>query len=1131
MRYFYSQLQKTFLTFRTTSKLLIPLFALIIQFNNLIAQSKIVFTQLETKDGLSQNYIQCILKDSKGFMWFGTLDGLNRYDGYSFKAFYDNPNDSNSLPSNNILSLYEDSGNNLWIGTAFGIAKMNLKTYYTNRYKFNNESSRKPSGNEVKAIVGDKENNIWAATANSIYLINNSNSIQLYFTLPFEVNSKDNSIADLYIDTKGRVWVLVNNGMLYFKEKSATTFRFFSKIPKGNRDVVIHEKFFETKEKMIWIPGINGGLQIDPNTLLITPIYKLKKELEVLKTMNILSYIQYNERYIWILVGGQKIYVYDIIDYHFVDQVSQLLLTGYESFFSDRNGYVWIGTNGNGLFKWSEHNAKLGLLSGYNFQIKNTSIRGIYSDKDSIIWIGGYKGLDKYDLKRNRNVHYRICLNSEPENINYVRTITQDLNDENILWLGIEWPLIVRFDKRDGKTTKYFFDKKSDLIISYVFSAAFDKNGILWLGTNNGLVKFNTINKSFEKFYSFSKAKSTSQEEIRQIYIDKDGKLYLAATSIGMVMFDPVTESYSIFNKDNNKFKFTGKEVTTLHKDFILNQLWLGTNSGLFFIDNNKKVAKSFTTANGLPNNVIYGILQSNDGNIWVSTNSGISCYIKSKGIFLNYTPNDGLQDKEFNSGAFHRNNYGDIFFGGIKGVNFFNPEKLILSNPTSSPVITDIKLFNSTLSPLEKYDGRQILNFTATFTESIKLNYNENTISIEFSAVNYLESYQNEYIYTLENFDTGWLNNGKNHSVTYSQLPYGEYTFKVKLVSRSANAVTPECTLKIIIVPPWWQTLVFKIIAIAFLLLSVFYAYKYRIKKIQRQNILLEQRIKERTAQLNNAYKNLEESNSKLESSNNKLETANTDLAKAISELEYSNDQLQILNNKLEFSNKELEAFSYSVSHDLKAPLRSIKSFTQIMKEDFSSLLPNEGVQFLDRIIASSGRMDNLIEELLKLAKLSRFELTFSEVNLSSISEDILRVFVIQNKARRIEYTVENNLFAKCDSTLITTLLENLLSNALKYSSKTDVAVIEFGSTSNFDRSKCNSEKVFFVKDNGVGFDMTNYDKLFKILTRLHTNYEFDGTGIGLANAAKIVHKHGGTIWAESEINKGATFFFSLGN
>lgn len=412
------------------------------------------------------------------------------------------------------------------------------------------------------------------------------------------------------------------------------------------------------------------------------------------------------------------------------------------------------------------------------------------------------------------------------------------------------------------------------------------------------------------------------------------------------------------------------------------------------------------------------------------------------------------------------------MYFGGFNGLNSFFPDSL-KDNEYIPPVyINEFLIFNKSVpvggpnSPLQKLVEQ---------TKEIVLSWKQSVFSFGFVAINYTHPEKNLYAYKMEGFDKDWsYTDASRRLATYTNLNPGTYTFRVKASNNDGVWNNQGTSVKVIIIPPYWQTWWFRGMAAMLLMALAYTGFKLRIRNIKKQSQQFERLVVERTAQL-------------------------------------------------QVANKELEAFSYSVSHDLRAPLRGIDGFSQVLLEDYQDKVDEQGKNYLQRIRVATQRMAQLIDEMLNLSRIGRGEMNIRQVNLSEMAKEVADDLRRSQPERQVEIVIQDGMNVLGDSLLLRNVLENLLGNAWKYTSKHPTAHIEFGV------QKQNGKDVYFVRDDGAGFDMAHTQKLFGAFQRLHTTTEFPGTGIGLATVQRIIHRHGGKVWAEGEVEKGATFYFTI--
>jgi signal transduction histidine kinase len=483
---------------------------------------------------------------------------------------------------------------------------------------------------------------------------------------------------------------------------------------------------------------------------------------------------------------------------------------------------------------------------------------------------------------------------------------------------------------------------------------------------------------------------------------------------------------------------------------------------------------------NGLPNNVIYGMLEDRLGTLWLSTNLGLSAFSPQKLSTTNFDFFDGLQSNEFNTGAYFKSANGMFYVGGVNGLTFFDPDEIL--KPRTSPIIlkTAVTVNNKILNAHETAHAKNIL-----IIDHIRTSWKENDIGITFTAIDFKQSEKYSFQYSIK--DTSWYDIGNRRGFELIDVPSGRYEIAVRARIPGDAWSRGVVLLAVDIVPPIWQRIWFRVVALLMFFAMALAAYRYRITRLRHANAVLNKLVHERT-----------------------------------SEIQAKNEEIAAQNDQLQELNKELEAFSYSVSHDLRAPLRSVIGYSKMLEEDYHAHLGEDGNRILRIINQNSLRMNDLINDLLEFSKISRQGLQKSEIDMERFVKNILEDMTTssQHKAE-INVGVLPAVFA--DRKLLSQVWINLISNAIKYSSKKVNPVIEIGSYAE------DNDIIFFVKDNGAGFDMTYVNKLFGVFQRLHKVSEFEGTGVGLALVHRIVAKHGGRVWAEGIVDHGATFYFAL--
>jgi ligand-binding sensor domain-containing protein/signal transduction histidine kinase len=1075
------------------------------------AQPQYEFEHISIEHGLSQTSVNDIFQDHKGFLWFGTQDGLNRYDGYTLKIYKNQPFDETTLPHNWINTLAEDSDGNIWIGMASGLSIYDRRSDTFGIFTHGSDSLPVFTNKRITKILIDAAGLIWIGTRfHGLYQYNpRSKTLKRFLTDRDDPTSlSDNNIISIYQDLSQRIWIGTFGGLNGFNsaDSSFKRYRHADGDPFSVADDQI-QAMIEGPANHFWIGTYSGLSRFYPET------GKFENNLFQIQEQSLLSsliqcFLYDQDSCLWIGSAG-GLHLFDPPAgrfYTYLNQPHNPTSLSDDNIFSliqDRSGLIWIGTLRRGVNKLNKLKSRFHNIHKTPFSypgLNNDFVYAFLQDVDSTLWIGTDGGLNRYDRKTGTFTYYDM-LPQYPNSI-FIRAIHRDRQGN--LWLGTRGGGLIAWHAgylNSIRFQHFLFSAENPegLSSNHVFCILEDRDGILWFGTSNGLCTLDPQHKSKGLFTVYKNVPEDTTtlpvNNIRALHEGRDGAIWIGTYGGGLCRYDKINQTLRIY-----RHKLT--DPNSLSNDFIYSiledsqgTLWVGTYGGglnaLSPADRNAGIFRHYYTEHGLPANLIYGILEDNTQNLWVSTTRGLaSCDINllaknhrsEELLFRQYDASNGVQSTEFNAGAYYRNEKGELFFGGINGFTFFNPRNLYPNTSIPSISITDFKIFNQSI-PIRN-NARQRQNVTEA--AEIRLNYSQNIITIEFAALDFNAPSKNLYTCRMEGFDRNWMKLPPGqHSVTYTNLDPGTYLFRVKGSNSDGNWNNQAAELKLAITPPFWMSHWFRfILAIGAAALLIF-IYRTRIINIQKQKLKLETEVEQRTR-----------------------------------ELRYKTEQL-------EAANYELESFSYSVSHDLRGPLRSISGFSRLVMEELDPAAHPGIHAHLQRIHKSTLHMSDLINALLILSRVTRSEMHKSKLPLSTMTHSILNELQQSEPARKSDFQIEPDLWATGDETLIKTLLQNLLGNAWKFSSKQEISCIAFGLTPG--KMPADKNKVYYIRDNGAGFDMNYYDKLFKPFQRLHSHAEFSGTGIGLATVKRIINRHGGQIWAESRIDQGATFFFTL--
>ncbi len=1079
------------------------------------------FTAFTGKEGLSSGNVFGMAQDAQGFLWFATADGLNRYDGYSFQIYRFEHGNPNSLGNNSMITICPGQGGVLWLATTgSGVDRFEPATETFIHYRHDPDNPNSLSSNSIPkyGLYEDSQGILWVGTIDKGLdrLDPVSGNFTHYPHDPDNPNSlSSNNIECIYQDSEGMLWIGTSNaGLNRLDPVSGQITRYMPNPddPYALPDVYVRG-IYEDRTETLWVGTEKGVASLDRQTGRFTHYTIAPIHLDAASLNSISLFFEDAAGNLWLGTSGAGALKFDrkrqlVVQYkNNSDNPHSLQNNFISTFFEAPSGTMWLGTLGGGANVFSTRPPK---FAHYKHKADSTNsladnfILSIFEDHTGIVWIGNDRTLNRWDRRSNTWQVYR----NDPANPASISngSVTATLEDpDGTLWFGTFLGGLNRFDPKTGKFKAYRFNPKDphSLGDDIIRSLCRDSNGTLWVGGwNNGLSRFDRVTETFQRYQNDSdNPASLGAGSITDIYEDRANILWVATEGGGLNRFDPGTGKFIRFQNDPQNLKsLPDNTIRVLHED-LSGKFWVGTTSGLCNFDRTTGTCTVYTEKEGLPNNTIEGILEDEEGNLWISTNNGLSRFNPRTKTFRNYDVIDGLQSNEFNVfTAFCKSPHtGEMYFGGINGFNVFNPSQ-VKDNPYVPPIVlTDFRLFGKSV-PV----GRgSVLEKTINETDSLTLAYNQNSLSFEFAALSYVAPAKNRYCYKLEGFDTDWHDVGsKERLAVYTNISAGDYIFKVQGTNEDGIWNKKGKTIFITILTPWWRTWWFRSMVVVTLLVLTLAIHYLRVINIKKYNNKLKHEVTKRTIE---------------------LDFANEELLMTNEELATANENLKTLNIKLEATNKELEAFSYSVSHDLRTPLRGIDGFSLILLEDYKDNVDEQGKNYLQRIRLAAKRMEQLIDDMLILSRVSKAEMSVQLVDLSSLAREIADNLTDSRQERQVWFNIQDGIKTSGDKSLLKIVLENLIGNAYKYTSKHLSATIEFGTL------KQNNKQVFFVHDDGAGFNMKYADKLFRAFQRLHDSKEFAGTGIGLATVQRIIHRHGGRVWAESEVGKGATFYFTL--
>ncbi len=1068
---------------------------------SVISQKNYSFEHLTKKDGLSQGTVNCILKDSRGFMWFGTNDGLNKYDGSTIEIFRHKTNDRGSLSNNLILSIVEDGNERLWISSFDGTLQyfdLNNSTLnsYLNLFPGDTNALGKKT---IYKVCYQNPDIIWAASKNSIYKLDLKN---------FKISEFSNdlltpalpwgNITDVVYDGIGRIWFGTQISGIYYIDLQTDKIYHVSEFVTNNQLTNIPEitTLAIGADSNIWIGTFGNFIYVlNPKTFEVENVnYKNYELLRNLDVMYVLSITSDNDSSVWIGTNGGGVQLMNVFtrnvqlfSYNPNDPKGLLSLNN-KSFHIDENNCIWIGDNGFGLnyyFPFAKEFRTITKSSGSLEGLPFSSIRSIYKDSENILWVSGYGGLSVFDENLKLINHY---FNTRP-----IYVIFPDLQDNKLLWVCHEGGGLLLINKKTGAIIRNISENTpfpNGIVGKGVYSVVLDGQNGFWVGTN---IALNYIDRKTFKVTSISSSDPKNfipYGRLRAMLLDSKKRLWIGSMGDGIsVRFKP--DGYFV------PFKNIEEDESTISSNSILcifesseGKIYIGTDKGLNRYDDKNGRFETFSKENGLPNDVIYGILEDKDGNLWLSTNEGLSKFNPKAESFRNYDLQDGLSGNEFNSGAYFKDNQGIMYFGGIDGLTYFNPES-IHDNPLKPRIhITFLKKGNEIVK----------MNPPISKRKEITLQYNEPIISIGFSALNYYKPDKTRYAYRLSVNNTGeWIDLQYKNTIELNQLRAGTYTLQI-IASNNDQVWNEEGNELIIhVIPPVWQRWWFIAMIVLLISSTSIFIIMLRFRIIKNQNLKLENEVQIRTQ---------------------KLVIANNDLKNEIEE------RMKIEKELVE-SNRTKDKFFSIIAHDLKSPFNALLGLSEFMIEDYDNISEDEKKSYLVTFKNSIHEVFKLVQNLLTWSRSQRGYVQYSPdlIDLKVLIEENLNINRQQAIKKNIEIRSDLRTFLNvwADQNMVETVLRNLISNAIKFTKnggKIDVKVDEMA-----------DEVIISVIDTGIGMNLETQKKLFLLDEKMSTRGTENehGTGLGLILCQEFVTKNNGILRVSSTEGKGSIFSFTL--
>jgi signal transduction histidine kinase/ligand-binding sensor domain-containing protein/CheY-like chemotaxis protein/AraC-like DNA-binding protein len=1058
------------------------------------------FENFDTSKGISSSTCTTIFQDREGFLWFGTIDGLNKYNGYEFQIYrtiLDNPS---SISNNRINVITEDNHGRLWVGTDNGLNVFDKNTQRFQKINLNRQKLDRENFREVinTLYFNSRDNSLWVGSKSGIFKLNFDKEdprsyqkikLQHYTNSVKNKTSIDNNdITNILADAKGGIWIGTKGNNLHKYSFEKNYFIKYS-IDFGPSQYLNHlpKQMLIDKDGDFWIGNDLSHLY------LFNAEKKLYKNISPVKrSIPIFHIYQDRKNKIWISTDGDGIYLLDKkmgVVQHFTQNLSDpfsLSNNQASNVLEDNKGVFWIATYNTGVNKLAISKSSFGhyfYKPQSNEGLSAKIAQSVLQDTKGRIWIGtDGGGLNLFNQTKGTFSHFKSNP-SNPNSLSSDKIVYLLKGKENVIWVCTWDGGLNKFYPDKGIVKSYKYNKNNPFSIGQntVWCAAKDINDRLWLGTSTaGLNLFDPID---EKFYQYKNIpgdlKSLISNFVFSLFVDSKKRLFVG-TSQGLCYTNLNQIKGRIPKKINfTEIKFqniTGNRINYITEDHYGN-IWVGSDIGLYELDSRLKLKHTYSSLNGLPNNLVVGIQEDNNHNLWITTKSGLSLLNPKTQILKNFNVHDGLQGTEFQSKSITKTSDGRIIAGGINGFNIFNPNSISIKSNKVYPILTEVKLFNTIINAGDTINGRVLLDKSLSNTKEIELKYDEGYISLGFVALNFQNPERVKYAYKMYGLDNNFINSGNNRIANYSNLEPGNYKFEVMASVDGQWNLAKKASVSIVVLSPPWKTWWAYLIYFVIFVLILWFSVDYYTKKVREEK---EQEL----------------------------------------------DQMKLL-------------FFINVSHEFRTPLTLILNPIDKILSSFND--PDEVKKSALIIQRSSRRLLHLVNQLLDLRKmdLGKTALEITRMDIVKFSKDVFILFEDLAKSKGIRFIFDSEqkeIYGMFDPDKVEKILTNLLSNAIKFTEKEGVVTL---SIREFERQKTElifgifkkskNERVLEIKvvDTGIGLKKKELKEVFQRF--FHPDSTKTGTGIGLNYIKSLTELHKGEITVKSKHKVGTKFIVTI--
>ena len=1115
-------------------KKLSSIFAILVLFTNTYSQRIFTLDNFTTENGLSSNYTECSYIDKYGYLWIGTWSGLNRFDGYSFKAYNKSILSKSSIAGDFIYYIREDRQGNLWIAANGGIS-----IYDRNTDAFT--SLEELNGAMVRSFADDRKGIMWITSDHGLFLYNlKSKEIKKYRNV---VQKKDTLFTDdmysVYIDDQDNVWIATfDKGLVRYNQstKIFTAFDQTTKFENCQDKNKIYCMLFEDNG-WVWLGTFNNGLfKFNYKTGQCIYFETDESDIRKINSKSIRSISRDKEGNVWISCLNGYLNKYNPTRNSFdkfingIDNTSALDVKSISSVMNDLYGNYWITTHGSGVLcinKYKNSFKSFIHIPENKYSLSNNMVSSFVELDKNTIFIGTDGG--GVNIFNTNTFTFEQLKHTKNLQTIFVTSIVKDKNGK--IWYSKWGDGITMYDPKTGNIRDFKHKSGDDnSLINNFIKGLYANDTVIWIASHGEGISYLDLRNYKLHSYKNSENKPFSLKVslwVNSFLADSKGRFWISSQT-GLYLWDKEYD-YSFTHSDKDFKSVISNMVKMVYED-TKHRMWVLTDNGIDLYDETNRCFEHYSILYNLPMTA-KAMTEDSSGNLWISTNEGIVKFVPETKKKTIYNINDGLSSNSFYPAAILKTSSGHIYFGGLNGFTFFHPDSIFKSNEKLNVYLTG---FQIDYKDIPWNDGKSILKCHIQAARDISLKYSQQVVSYMFTGIYFSNPNKLTYYYKLEGYNDKWISLGSERKISFSGLAPGSYTLKIKTRNEYNETGNNGSGLYITVLPPWWMSRWFKILSGLIIGLIAFTMYLLWVKSVTKRHKILEENVRLRTFELNEKNHQLTEQNEKIEHQNYRLEQFNGEILNMSSQIVtqqeiilHQNQELEARNTELNQLNKTKDKLFSIIAHDLKNPVGSITGLAQLLSSKFTTMAEDRKLLFVKNIEAAAESITTLLINLLDWSRTQSGQIIVKPVEfpLADVVVVNLMLFKQQCALKDVETKsdVPVHITMSADRNMIDTVVRNLLSNAIKFTPRGGQILISAYNSSD--------ELIISVKDSGVGMSQDKLSTLFNEETNNSTvgTSKEKGTGLGLIICKEFVEKNKGEISVESTPGYGTTFILKF--